>query len=877
MTAPPPFATTPPSGLPDLIEHDACALAAFATRDGRPSRTMVELALTSLQMMVHRSGSVDGEGDGSGLLVDLPRDAWRRRLEESGLDPAAADDRRFTVAHIFFDNDEHAQSQVPRVEAVLRRARLRGAVERRGGHRPRRPGPARLRDAAHLLADRLPGLRARRRRPPTAATGRWCSWSASSTATWPRSRPTTSSTRSRASPRSSRASTPRWPTRRSPRRGSSPTTATRRTPTPPSAASSRSRSWATTARSTRSPSCASRASSSGCRRPAADRTARTSTACWRGSSSRRASRCWRPSSSPCRRSSARSTGCRPSCRTCTSTTARPSGPYAQGPVGLACRAADEMVFAVDAMGLRPLWWVETEEFYVVSSEPGVVPVADLIIDPAPLAPGEKVALVTGDDGAPRVLDYPALQREVYARAKSRGALPTAEARARLAGGLDPVAVEEYPDEEPDAPELGLDLLLASAGWIESDKQQLQFHADRGAEPIGSLGWDGPLGPFTPVPMPLSDYLQETVAVVTNPAIDREREVEHFSTRVVLGRRPPIQGVEPDPPQRCELRMPIILGGMRAGVETLSLPELRRVAVGHGVACMEDVLAAWDWRATRLPLSFSKDITVREHLAQLSAAAVAAVQEGAELHRAPRPQRRPGRARVRPAPRGGGRGQGPARGPQGGRLLVAPRREPGAAGRGHPQRARRHGRARLRRPGAVPLRADGEGDGRLARALRRRHQRPRRPPEGHREGPLHARHPRAARVRAAGVGHRRLARGPRRPRHPGLLRLGGPRPRPGRRGRARRAGTPDPRRRGEPLQGQAAAHVPQGLEGPGARGHVRARLRGVRRDPRPPRGRAAGRHPPRGAAAAGRGGGPHPGRPRSARGWASTACPSSSAR
>ena len=274
------------------------------------------------------------------------------------------------------------------------------------------------------------------------------------------------------------------------------------------------------------------------------------------------------------------------------------GPYAQGPVGLACRAVDEMVFAVDAMGLRPLWWIETEDMYVVSSEPGIVPVAKLTRDPAPLAPGEKVALVTGEDGVPQVLDYWDVQREVYLRAKSRGALPRAETRARLAGGLEPVAVEEYPDEDLLAPELELDTLLASAGWIESDKQQLQFHADRGAEPIGSLGWDGPLGPFTPVAMPLSDYLQETVAVVTNPAIDREREVEHFSTRVVLGRRPPIEGVEPEPPQRCELRMPLILGGMRPGATTLSLPEMRRVAVGQGVACMEDVLAAWDWRVAR---------------------------------------------------------------------------------------------------------------------------------------------------------------------------------------------------------------------------------------------------------------------------------------
>ena len=37
---PPPFAAMPPHGLPDLIEHDACALAAFVTRDGKPFAIM---------------------------------------------------------------------------------------------------------------------------------------------------------------------------------------------------------------------------------------------------------------------------------------------------------------------------------------------------------------------------------------------------------------------------------------------------------------------------------------------------------------------------------------------------------------------------------------------------------------------------------------------------------------------------------------------------------------------------------------------------------------------------------------------------------------------------------------------------------------------
>ena len=98
-----------------------------------------------------------------------------------------------------------------------------------------------------------------------------------------------------------------------------------------------------------------------------------------------------------------------------------------------------------------------------------MPVAKLTRDPAPLAPGEKVALITGEDGVPQVLDYWDVQREVYLRAKSRGALPRAETRARLAGGLEPVAVEEYSDDdELEGPELELETLLASAGSIESD-------------------------------------------------------------------------------------------------------------------------------------------------------------------------------------------------------------------------------------------------------------------------------------------------------------------------------------------------------------------------------------------------------------------------
>ena len=41
---------------------------------------------------------------------------------------------------------------------------------------------------------------------------------------------------------------------------------------------------------------------------------------------------------------------------------------------------------------------------------------------------------------------------------------------------------------------------------------------------------------------VADFYKETVAVVTNPAIDREREAEAFSTRTLVGVRPGIEGL-----------------------------------------------------------------------------------------------------------------------------------------------------------------------------------------------------------------------------------------------------------------------------------------------------------------------------------------------
>ena len=74
------------------------------------------------------------------------------------------------------------------------------------------------------------------------------------------------------------------------------------------------------------------------------------------------------------------------------------------------------------------------------------------------------------------------------------------------------------------------------GWDREHIQLLEQMATKGVEPIRSLGHDSPLAALDTDRRNIADFIKESVAVVTNPAIDRDREVEHFSTRTILGKR-----------------------------------------------------------------------------------------------------------------------------------------------------------------------------------------------------------------------------------------------------------------------------------------------------------------------------------------------------
>src|SRR3979411_2491864 len=69
-----------------MDERDACALVSVARKDGKPTREVLAETIRGLECLAHRSGSIDGEGDGSGILTDIPR--------QLGADALAATPRR---------------------------------------------------------------------------------------------------------------------------------------------------------------------------------------------------------------------------------------------------------------------------------------------------------------------------------------------------------------------------------------------------------------------------------------------------------------------------------------------------------------------------------------------------------------------------------------------------------------------------------------------------------------------------------------------------------------------------------------------------------------------------------------------------------------
>lgn len=284
------------------------------------------------------------------------------------------------------------------------------------------------------------------------------------------------------------------------------------------------------------------------------------------------------------------------------------GHFAQGPAGIVSRFGDEAVFSVDALGLRPLWKIETSNSYLFSSEPGIIPSSEFCGEPKPLGPGEKLGLKWDGEDI-QIYEYSQYQDEVYNRFIKRFALNNDCKRL-------------------DQPSLEKNITLTkqskihnghykAMGWEREHIQLIEQMAERGVEPIRSLGHDSPLAALNPERKNIADYIKESVAVVTNPAIDRDRETEHFSTRTIIGKRPALFQKE-EAQHVIELVTPLLIEGS-IGYECYK--EIGQPNYDSFVASFQEKQLVH-----YISTTFSEDETISEALQRLANEAINAVDD-----------------------------------------------------------------------------------------------------------------------------------------------------------------------------------------------------------------------------------------------------------
>ncbi len=117
---------------PSVEDKDACAIYASVRKDATPSHAPIALAIPALQKMLHRAGNVDGEGDGCGLLLDLPRKIWAEEVRSGGHDPSLTLDDAFAVAHIFVERSQDLERIQHDARELLGQGGFRILAERIG-------------------------------------------------------------------------------------------------------------------------------------------------------------------------------------------------------------------------------------------------------------------------------------------------------------------------------------------------------------------------------------------------------------------------------------------------------------------------------------------------------------------------------------------------------------------------------------------------------------------------------------------------------------------------------------------------------------------------------------------------------------------------
>jgi glutamate synthase (ferredoxin) len=207
-----------------------------------------------------------------------------------------------------------------------------------------------------------------------------------------------------------------------------------------------------------------------------------------------------------------------------------------GPAGLVFTDGERVGACLDRNGLRPLRYaVSSDGLVVCSSEAGVVDLTGTVTR-GRLGPGEMICV------DPRYgLQTNAEIKSWLARRRPYGQW-LANGLRRLPAG-DPVA----------APGPALQLRQVAYGYTREELTTvLRSMGTTGKEPVTSMGDDTALAVLSGTRRPVSSYLKQRFAQVTNPALDHLRERTVMSLRTRLGMLEPLLTERPEAARGVEL-------------------------------------------------------------------------------------------------------------------------------------------------------------------------------------------------------------------------------------------------------------------------------------------------------------------------------------
>ena len=218
-----------------------------------------------------------------------------------------------------------------------------------------------------------------------------------------------------------------------------------------------------------------------------------------------------------------------------------------GPAAIAFTDGKHVGAVLDRNGLRPARYIITKDGLVVmASEVGVLDIAPENIEASGrLEPGKMFYI---DTETARIVEDEEIKEEIYSR---RFYGQWLKENMEDLDELPHVSVTEQESSD-------LLTLLKAFGYTREDlKTIIKPMAEKGKEPVGSMGNDTPHAVLSNEPQLLYNYFKQLFAQVTNPAIDPIREELVMSLESYIGPQKDILKETPEHCHKLRVKEPIL--------------------------------------------------------------------------------------------------------------------------------------------------------------------------------------------------------------------------------------------------------------------------------------------------------------------------------